>query len=98
MKHGIRTLLMAAALVALQAGCQRSEEPGQVIQDPATESMQTEAYDPQAEALAQAQSDYDTAMRRCDMLAADQQASCREDAQNALDAAKSAAAGPPGPS
>jgi hypothetical protein len=89
---------MTAVLFALQAGCQRSEEPGQAIQDPATDSMQTEAYDPKAEALAQAQSDFDTAMRRCDMLAADQQASCREDAQNSYDAAKSAVEGPPGPS
>lgn len=98
MRYGIPTMLMTAALLAFQAGCQRAEEPEQVIEDPATESMQTEAYDPQAESLAQARSDYDTAMRRCDMLAADQQASCRVDAQNALDAARSAAAGPPGPS
>lgn len=92
-------MLMAAAFVALQAACQQApeEEMAQDSPQDATD-MAPAAPPPAPEAMTQAESDYQVALRRCEMLAMEQQNSCREEAQSALDAARRAAEGPTGPS
>jgi hypothetical protein len=90
-------MLMAAAFLALQAACQQAENPDQELGSAAGSDAEPQAQK-NNEALAQAESDFQTALRRCDMLATEQQSGCREDAHAMLEAARRAVEGPPGPS
>jgi chromosome condensin MukBEF complex kleisin-like MukF subunit len=87
-------MLMASALLAMQAGCQQAEDPADVREDTAAADAQQEKQD----ALAQAEGDYRVAMERCEALAADAQSACRQEAQSMLEAARRAVESPTGPS
>jgi hypothetical protein len=89
-------MLMAAAFLALQAACQQAENPDQELGNAAGGDAGAQAQ--KNEALARAESDFQTELRRCDMLVTEQQPGCREDAHAMLEAARRAVEGPPGPS
>lgn len=93
MNHGTRTLLTAAALLALLSACQRADTPAD-----AGYGAAAEATSEQESAMMQADRDYQMALRRCDMLATAEKPACVEEAQSRLQAAREAAEGAPGPS
>lgn len=94
MKHGTRTLLTAAAVLALLSACQQAESPAEVRDDVA----EAESQAAKDAALSQAEGDYRVALERCEALAGDEQTACKQEAQSMLEAARQAAEGPPGPS
>lgn len=94
MIHGTRTLLTAAALLALLSACQQAESPAEVRDDVA----EAESQAAKEAALAQAEGDYRVAIEGCEALAGDEQTACKQEAQSMLEAARQAADGLPGPS
>ena len=96
----VLTMLIAGAFAASLGACNKAEDPAEVQADvaEAQADMSQDMIEGQEEtALARAEGEHKGAIEQCEALTAEQQTACKDEADAAYEAAKSAA-DLPGPS
>lgn len=107
----VLTMLMAGAFALSLGACNKAEDPAEVQADVAAAQAEADQGVAEAQAdmnqsmmegqeetaLARAEGDHQVAIEQCEALPAEQQKSCKDEADAAYEAAK-AAADLPGPS